>query len=173
LFGRFNSFKVLDPCRVSQRALPVSLLAFHNNNSNFHLFTTNFSDHFVRIITLTVVKMPPKKAATKAKATPAKAAATSDPPPTVTSSKGKVYETSAAAGRPRRATAAPESPVPVKKAAAKKGTATVAKKAAPKTAAKAATRELTHLSYISFKLTGASSDDERQEAWASSQGRRR
>lgn len=83
--------------------------------------------------------MPPKKANTKAKATPAKAAAVAEPPATITTSRGKEIETTAAAGRPRRAsTASADTPAPkVKKTAP-------AKKAAPK--ATKATTSMCHLS---------------------------
>ena len=71
--------------------------------------------------------MPPKKASTKAKATPAKAAAVAEPPATITTSRGKEIETTAAAVRPRRASiASVDTPAPkVKKTGP-------AKKAAPK-----------------------------------------
>ena len=73
--------------------------------------------------------MPPKKANTKAKATPARAAAPADPGLTVTNAKGKEIETTAAAGRPRRTSGVVDAPAPrAKKAATTK--AASAKKAA-------------------------------------------
>ena len=70
--------------------------------------------------------MPPKKAAAKAKTpTKAKATAAAEAPSTVTSSKGKVYEISAAAGRPRRASnPMVETPAPKKTATKPKAAAT-------------------------------------------------
>lgn len=65
--------------------------------------------------------MPPKKAKPGAKATPAQAKA-EDAPATVTNAKGKEFETTAAAGRPRRASHAAEAAAPVTKAPVKKGT---------------------------------------------------
>ena len=79
--------------------------------------------------------MPPKKANAKAKPTAAAAAAT-EVPDFITNKKGKEIETTAAAGRARRATAAPNPPAsnPVKKAPAKKA-APGAQKAATKASA--------------------------------------
>ena len=76
--------------------------------------------------------MPPKKANTKAKATPAKAAVAAEPPATVTTAKGKEIETTAAAGRPRRAPAAVEKPAPKAKKPAPPKKAITVKKAEPK-----------------------------------------
>lgn len=75
----------------------------------------------------TTTTMPPKKAANKAKATPSKASApAAEAPSTVTNSKGKEIETTAAAGRTRRAAAleSPTKKAPAKKAAAKTATTT-------------------------------------------------
>jgi hypothetical protein len=93
--------------------------------------------------------MPPKKANTKAKATPAKgkAAAVAEPPATVTNSRGKEFETTAAAARPRRAsTASVDTPAPTVKKAAP------AKKAAPKAAPKATKATTTSMYRVSVLL---------------------
>ena len=109
--------------------------------------------------------MPPKKANTKAKATPAKgkAVAVAEPPTTVTNSRGKEFETTAAAARPRRASiASADTPAPTVKKAAP------AKKAAPK-AAKATTTSMYHVSRCPLELTVCSTGSW-QEARSSSEG---
>ena len=88
--------------------------------STFHRPPT-FSEFSQHTLPSPKIKMPPKKANAKAKATPAKmaAAAAAEPPATVTTAKGKKYETTAAAGRPRRATTTVDTS-PIKQAPAKK-----------------------------------------------------
>ena len=101
------------------------------NTTSLFSFSSTFLFHSAFLDQISAhnpLKMPPKKANTKAKATPAKAAVAAEPPATVTTAKGKEIETTAAAGRPRRASAAAEKPAPkVKKTAPVKKAATTKK----------------------------------------------